>query len=261
MAAPNSTEILSVLKDITQGANRSVIEAEPGLAWQVPDLEAREATLTELVGNVAASDATRDVRLALAMMDAVHDDGHRFSHGVLAAFEFHGAPAERQAVADTRAGLYPQGLATVQNSYYRQVDEGRAFANRLRDPQVTPGLELVMSQVPGLKPTLDSIAASLDIMQTHLAELADIESKLAAAPRIRELFDARREAMQTLSTFVQNVEYVFRGDDPARAEKRERLTHRWHRALADAASRTATGDPALPAVDPAIDIIGSTPTT
>lgn len=250
MASPGAPETLAVLFDLTQSPNREVIAAEPGLTWLLPTLDAEVVRLTGLVGNVPAEDATRDVRAALSTADGTHDDGHRFVFGLLSAFENHGSPEARRAVGITRRALYPTGLAGTQIAYRREVAEAQPFQNRARDPKVTPGLAIVSSQTPALSEALTTIAASVETMRALLSDLADVESKASAAPRTRELFDARNAAMSTLATFAQIVEYTLRGDEPARAEKRERLLHRWRHALADAAARESADDDLLrPPID------------
>lgn len=237
MATPSSTEILSTLRDITQGGNRATIEAEPGLVWLLQALDAHTVRLGELVGRVTGQDATREIRAALALTDARHDDGHRFLHGILEAFEHRGTAAERQAVIDARRVLYPEGLSGTQINYRREVDEGEKFRNRIATPEVKPGLDLVTAAVPGLAGGVSLILESLDTLRAQIGALLDIEAGAVATPATRELFEARLAASRTLATFVQNVEYALQGDDPARVERRDRLTRRWRGALADAARR------------------------
>jgi hypothetical protein len=249
MATPSSTEILSTLRDVTQGANRAAIEAEPGLAWLLPALDAHTARLGELVGRVTGQDATREIRAALALTDARHDDGHRFLHGVLAAFEHRGTAAERQAVIDARRVLYPEGLSGTQINYRREVDEGEKFKNRIALPEVKPGLDLVTAAVPGLPDAVAVVLESLDTLRAQIGELLDIEAGAVATPATRDLFEARLAATRALATFVQNVEYALQGDDPARVERRDRLTRRWRGALADATRRAGGGGEDPDAID------------
>ena len=69
--------VLSRPANLSSVGDRAAIEAEPGLAWLLPALDAHTARLGELVGRVTGQDATREIRAALALTDARHDDGHR----------------------------------------------------------------------------------------------------------------------------------------------------------------------------------------
>ncbi|MCA9515341.1 MAG: hypothetical protein KC635_10390 [Myxococcales bacterium] len=237
MATPTATEILSVLRDLTTGPTRASAEAEPGLAWQLPQLEEYAKSLERLVGRQREDDGGRTLRAQLMYEDAKHDDAHRFIHGVLAAFESRGTSEERAAVARARATLYPGGLSSITVSYEREVAEAAAFTNRLQGDAVRPGMAIVEAAVPQVREAEREAREAVEAMRVKLAKLADLDAKTTLVSPVHELFETRRNAYSALSNFAQNVEFVMKTAGPERAERCARLLHGWKKMNADAQRR------------------------
>jgi len=249
MGTPSANLLLWPLYDLTTGANRAVIESEPTLACWLPRLDESARTIKSLLGHVTMDDASRAIRKALADDDDAHDGAHRFIFGALTLYLLRGSAEDRAAVAKTLATLYPNGLSSIQVNYRSELAYTFTFINLLQDPIVRVGLEIVEKCVPDLIVAEKEVCDAADSMRANLTKLNDLEAKALATPRLRELFDARRDALGDLSNFVGNVERTFRGTDPARVEQRERLLLEWRRMNAAAAARVDTADPMSDLID------------
>jgi len=243
------------MEDLTTGTNRAVIQNEPALTWMLPDLDAQTASLKRLVGNVSPDDLTKAIRLALTLSDAIHDGGHRFMFNVLVAFESRGPEEARAAVSKARIELYPNGLANIQVSFLREVADARGFANRLQDPLVRPGLDIVERALPEFATAQQEVLGALESMRLNLGKLGDLEADATSAPYLRELFDVRRDAQSLLSNFASTVEFAFRNADPVRAKQRDRLLYTWRQVMAKAAQRVDKPEDGIDIIGPAVDDI------
>jgi len=221
--------VYSAAVDVTTGVKRTLAEAEPVLALLLPGLDESVQTLEPLVGNVAAEDASQQVREALEDDDGVFDDGHRFVFGAFNLCETRGSQEERATVVKGRTTLYPVGLSGIQASYNTEVDDTQAYKNRLQNPVVRAALDIVEKVVPEVVTTQKAIVVAASSMRANLTRLDQLQAKAKATPSVRELFEARRDAFARLANFAANVEFTFRGTDPAQVEKREMLLSKWRR--------------------------------
>lgn len=246
MSAFTATQLRALIHEVITGANRAIILAEPGLAWLLPELEARRDSLDALLGGKASDDTLTIARKRVGDADVGHDESHRLLRGLLEACLHEGPPERRALLANAHDVLYPDGLRGVGASYRQEVANTHTFALRLERPDVQAGLDALGERVKQARQVAKACVRAGEALGDALRALELAEADDAAKPRERELFYARLAAHKSWSAFVTNVEHVLSGDAPEVVRKRETLLGRW-RGYLDGQRRGASAQPAEPA--------------
>ena len=204
-----STNAADTLLAIKQPLDhRAVVETVPGLAWQLPRLDASVAKMEHAIAATPGSNdpIVEQYRKQALGLDRVFDRAERYAvRGFDLTLSFVEG-AERESVLVALGRVCPHGAGVTQLSFRQQASHVEVQTLQLTRDDVKAGMAIVTQHAPQVLTKLDEAITAGRSLGKMLDAIDRVEA--TGAPGT-PLFEARREALSVLSYFRESVYQIY----------------------------------------------------